>query len=99
MRTKILNIATITLFSIASTYLQAQEKNYVSEVWTADQEKNYKNPVLYADYSDPDAIRVGDNYYMTASSFNEAPGLSSLHSKDMVNWKLVNHALPDVLPS
>lgn len=70
-----------------------------SQVWIADQGNGmYKNPVLFADYSDPDAIRVGDDYFMTASSFNEAPGLPILHSKDMVNWQLVNHALPDVFP-
>ncbi|PZU20619.1 MAG: glycoside hydrolase, partial [Chryseobacterium sp.] len=99
MKTKnILNILSAAIFSIASNYLNAQEKNYVSEVWTADQGKNYKNPILYADYSDPDAIRVGEDYYMTASSFNETPGLPILHSKDMVNWKLVNYAIQDVLP-
>ena len=99
MKTKnILNIFSIAIFSIASNYLNAQEKNYVSEVWTADQGKSYKNPVLYADYSDPDVIRVGDDYYMTASSFNETPGLPILHSKDMVNWKLVNYAIQDILP-
>ncbi|WNS43984.1 family 43 glycosylhydrolase [Paenibacillus sp. MMS20-IR301] len=53
----------------------------------------YRNPVLYADYSDPDVIRVGDDYYMTASSFNHMPGLPVLHSRDLVNWTLVNHAL------
>lgn len=99
MKTKnILNIFSIAIFSLASNYLSAQEKNYVSEVWTADQGKNYRNPVLYADYSDPDVIRVGDDYYMTASSFNETPGLPILHSKDMVNWKLVNYAIQDILP-
>jgi len=100
MRTKkLLNIFSVTVFSIASNYLNAQEKNYVSEVWTADLGKNYKNPILHADYSDPDVIRVGNDYYMTASSFNEAPGLPILHSKDMVNWKLVNYAVEDVLPA
>ncbi len=94
----ILNRTAITVFSIASTYLTAQEKNSISEVWKADQGKNFRNPILYADYSDPDVIRVGDDYYMTASSFNEAPGLPILHSKDLVNWKLVNYALPDILP-
>lgn len=70
-----------------------------SQVWIADQGNGmYKNPVLFADYSDPDAIRVGNDYFMTASSFNEAPGLPILHSKDMVNWQLVNHALPDIFP-
>ena len=50
----------------------------------------YKNPVLYADYSDPDVIRVGDDYWLTASSFNHMPGLPILHSTDLVNWELVN---------
>jgi beta-xylosidase len=58
----------------------------------------YRNPVLQADYSDPDAIRVGDDYWMVASSFNHAPGLPILHSKDLVNWELVNHALPRLVP-
>lgn len=78
--------------------LTAQE-NYVSEVWVADnQDGTYTNPILYADYSDPDVIRVGDDYYMTASSFNAAPGLPILHSRDMINWKLINHALPIQIP-
>lgn len=54
----------------------------------------YTNPVVFADYSDPDAIRVGNDYYMTSSSFNCYPGLQILHSTDLVNWKLVNAALP-----
>ncbi len=58
----------------------------------------YRNPVLHSDYSDPDAIRVGDTYYMTASSFNSVPGLPLLTSKDMVNWTLVGHALPRLVP-
>lgn len=72
---------------------------YQSQVWQSDQgDGTYKNPILYADYSDPDVVRVGDDYYMTASSFNCVPGLPILHSKDMVNWQLVNHALPVQVP-
>lgn len=60
-------------------------------VWTADLGNGrYKNPVLYADYSDPDLIRVGEDYWMTASSFNHMPGLQILHSTDLVNWEIVN---------
>ena len=55
----------------------------------------YSNPVLHLDYSDPDVCRVGEDYYMTASSFNCFPGLPILHSKDLVNWELIGHALPD----
>jgi beta-xylosidase/pectin methylesterase-like acyl-CoA thioesterase len=61
-------------------------------------DSRYGNPILHADYSDPDAIRVGDTYYMTSSSFNSAPGLPLLTSKDMVNWTLVGHALPRLVP-
>ncbi len=53
---------------------------------------NYKNPVILCDYSDPDVIRVGNTFYMTASSFNFLPGLPILTSCDLVNWKLVNYA-------
>ncbi len=56
----------------------------------------FQNPILFADYSDPDVIRVGDTYYMTASSFNYTPGLPILVSKDLVNWKLVNYALKNI---
>ncbi len=68
-------------------------------IWNANvDDKTYTNPILYADYSDPDAIRVGDDYYMIASSFCNAPGVPLLHSKDMVNWKVVNYVwnrIPD----
>jgi len=90
----------LPLFALSINQLDAQKtKPYVSEVWVSDLGNGtYKNPVLYSDYSDPDAIRVGDDYFMTASSFNETPGLPILHSKDMVNWKLVNYAITDLIP-
>ncbi|MFB9350578.1 family 43 glycosylhydrolase [Streptomyces heliomycini] len=58
----------------------------------------YRNPVLNADWSDPDVIRVGDDFYLTASSFGRAPGLPLLHSRDLVNWTLVGHALERLEP-
>lgn len=58
----------------------------------------YTNPVLYADYSDPDVCAVGEDYYMTASSFNCIPGLPILHSNDLVNWQIVGHALSEQEP-
>lgn len=72
---------------------------YVSKVWVADRgDGTYRNPVLHADYSDPDVCAVGDDFYMTASSFNCTPGLPILHSKDLVNWQLVNYALKAIEP-
>ena len=67
----------------------------ISRTWVADKgDGTYQNPVLYADYSDPDVCAAGDDFYMTASSFNCIPGLPILHSNDLVNWSLVNYALP-----
>ncbi|GAA4204549.1 glycoside hydrolase 43 family protein [Pedobacter jeongneungensis] len=84
----------ILSFTINAFAQQTPDKGYVSKVWVADQGNGtYKNPVINADYSDPDAIRVGDDFYMIASSFDAIPGLPILHSKDLVNWKIIGHAL------
>ena len=80
------------------TVFHGEESNYISSVYVSDNgDGTYTNPILQADYSDPDVIRVGDDFYMTASSFNSSPGLPILHSKDLVNWQIVNYAL-SVLP-
>ena len=72
---------------------------YRSEVWTPDNgDGTYTNPVLYADYSDPDVCVCGKDYYLTASSFNCIPGLPVLHSQDLVNWEIVGHALKELEP-
>jgi len=54
----------------------------------------YRNPILHADYSDPDVIRVGDAYYMVASTFHFSPGLPVLKSRDLVHWTILGHVLP-----
>ena len=66
-----------------------------SQSWNPDCGDTYRNPIIYADYSDPDICRVGDDYYMTSSSFNHFPGLQILHSTDLVNWELIGAALTD----
>jgi beta-xylosidase len=73
--------------------LRAEETAPVSPpVWQADYgDGTYTNPILQADYSDPDAVRVGDDFWMTSSSFSCMPGLPVLHSKDLVNWRIVGH--------
>ena len=81
---------------ILSVSFQAQQP---TRVWVSDQSNGtYKNPVLYADYSDPDVCRVGNDYYMTASSFSHIPGLPILHSNDMVNWTLIGYAIQQMVP-
>jgi beta-xylosidase len=69
---------------------------YKSKVWSPDHsDGTYTNPVINADYSDPDVCvgASGEDYYMTASSFQCVPGLPILHSKDLVNWEIINYAL------
>ncbi len=69
---------------------------YKSQVWSPDNgDGTYTNPVINADYSDPDVCvgASGEDYYMTASSFQCVPGLPILHSKDLVNWEIINYAL------
>ena len=63
--------------------------------WNPDRGSHYVNPVINADYSDPDVCRVGDDFYMTSSSFGCFPGLQILHSTDLVNWKIIGAALTD----
>ncbi len=54
----------------------------------------YRNPILFADYSDPDVIRDGNNYYLVASTFHYFPGIPILQSTDLVHWTILGHVLP-----
>ncbi len=86
-----------TLINVA--FAQQKINHQISKVWVSDQGNGtYKNPVLNADYSDPDAIRVGDDFYLTSSSFEHIPALPILHSKDLVNWTIINHAVKKLTP-
>lgn len=62
----------------------------------------FTNPVIFADYPDPDIIRVGSDFYMVSSTFHHAPGIPVLHSRDLVNWRVIGHAyerLPESNPA
>ena len=93
------NLLFLLFFLIAvsaktQNHQDAKTRPYVSKVWVADNgDGTYKNPIINADYSDPDAIRVGNDFYLVSSSFEDIPGLPILHSKDLVNWTIIGHAL------
>lgn len=96
MMKKIIAITTFLTLLGSSVFTQPI---HGSDVWVADNgDGTYRNPVLFADYSDPDVIRVGSDYYLVASSFNCTPGLPILHSKDLVNWRIINYALNKQIP-
>lgn len=70
------------------------KKEEIKKMWIADNgDGTYSNPILYTDYSDPDAIRVGEDYFLVASSFCNTPAVPVLHSKDLVNWKVISYAM------
>ena len=86
----------LLLMAVGTMTAQAQ---YKSLVWSPDNgDGTYTNPVINADYSDPDVCvgASGEDYYMTASSFQCVPGLPILHSKDLVNWEIINYALTNL---
>lgn len=73
------------------------DKNKICKMWIADQgDGTYRNPILYTDYSDPDAIRVGEDYFMIASSFCNTPAVPLLHSRDLVNWRVINYIVENL---
>ncbi|MDR3652957.1 MAG: glycoside hydrolase 43 family protein [Paludibacter sp.] len=90
---------TLTFFSLLLLCTGLLSAQTISKVWVSDLGNgSYKNPVLYADYSDPDVCRVGNDYYMVASSFGNIPGLPILHSFDLVNWTIIGHAVLEMTP-
>lgn len=97
MKNKHIKVLLIVLSVLPLGAVQAQG---VSETWVADLGNGqYKNPILHADYSDPDACCIPDgSFLLTASSFANTPGLPILRSVDLVNWSIVNYALPRLQP-
>ena len=89
---------TIITLLLAVT-LPSAAQSYKSEVCSPDNgDGTFTNPIINADYSDPDVCEANGEYYLTASSFNCIPGLPILHSKDLVNWEIIGHALAKQTP-
>lgn len=88
--------ATLVLILLLSTNI-CYSQNWKNGGWYADNGNGtYTNPILHSDYSDPDVCKAGDDFYMTASSFNCVPGLPVLNSTDLVNWEIIGYALPEL---
>ena len=81
---KLLIFALMTFWVMGT---QAQPKS-----WTADNGNGtFTNPLFYDEFSDPDVIRVGDDYYLAGTTMHAVPGLVILHSKDLVNWEFASY--------
>jgi len=64
--------------------------------WGDQGNGNFRNPVLPGDFSDPDVIRVGNDYYGVSSTLQESPGMVVFHSKDLINWEIIGHVVDDI---
>ena len=85
---KKLLIAALLAMTAAGT--QAQTKS-----WTADNGNGtFTNPLFYDEFSDPDILRVGDDFYLAGTTMHAVPGLVILHSKDLVNWENISYCFP-----
>src|SRR5271165_1948159 len=83
-------LASLIALAIA---LHAQTPKRGSPSWAADNGNGtYSNPLFYDEFSDPDVIRVGSDYYLTGTTMHAMPGLPILHSRDLVNWKIIAYA-------
>ncbi|KAL5332186.1 glycosyl hydrolase [Aspergillus crustosus] len=58
----------------------------------------FTNPVLWEDLPDPEVLRVGETYYMSASSFHFSPGAPVLQTSDLINWSYIRHSVPSLPP-
>ena len=80
-------IQLLILMFVIPLYIQAQWKS-----WTADNGNGtFTNPLFYDEFSDPDILRVGDDYYLAGTTMHTVPGLVILHSKDLVNWENISY--------
>ncbi len=75
---------------------QAAAEAHSPTAWGDQNNGFYANPIIPADYSDLDAIRVGDDFYAISSTFQFSPGVVILHSRDLVSWQILGHAVPDL---
>lgn len=82
------HVLTLCIAALAFTTALAQS-------WTADNGNGtFTNPLFYDEFSDPDILRVGDDYYLAGTTMHAVPGLVILHSKDLVNWENISYCFP-----
>lgn len=82
-----------TLFAVGVFLLVSMSSGF-AQTWTADNGNGtYSNPLFFDEFSDPDMIRVGDDYYLTGTTMHSMPGLPILHSRDLVNWEFIGYAM------
>ncbi|HEY9155771.1 MAG TPA: glycoside hydrolase 43 family protein [Opitutaceae bacterium] len=93
---RIRNVLITLAVVIGLSRLQAAD-TAAPHTWMADNGNGtYTNPLFYDEFSDPDVIRVGNDYYLTGTTMHTMPGLPILHSRDLVNWDFVAYACKEL---
>lgn len=92
----LLLLSTVLFLYITNLSAQKPTQWGAWEKWGEQPDGMYYNPVLPADFSDLDCILVGKDYYAITSTFQYSPGVAVLHSKDLVNWNIIGHAVEDI---
>lgn len=93
---KVLGQVLVLLSALSALAGPAPKPDALLGLWGDQGDGTFVNPIIPGDYSDIDAIRVGDDYYAISSTLHLSPGMVILHSKDLVNWTLLGHAVEDV---
>ena len=85
-------LVVIFIISLISSLSSIAQKNH-----SDNGDGTYTNPLISADFPDPDVIRVGDTYYMVTTTMFVFPGVTVLKSHDLVNWEYCSNAVPDLI--
>lgn len=86
----------LTVGAASAVLAQTPQQWGFWERWGDQGDGSYRNPVMPADFSDLDAIRVGNEYFAISSTLHLSPGMAVLKSSDMVNWRMIGHVVPDL---
>lgn len=86
----------LAIAGLFSTTVSAQQEWGKWETWGEQADGTFRNPVIPSDYSDLDCIKVGEDYYAISSTMQYSPGMTVLHSTDLVNWEIVSNAVADL---
>ena len=94
LRRLLVTLSLLVLPALASAAAEPQWKRGIENQRQADLgDGSFLNPVLSGDHPDPSVLRDGEDYYLTLSSFEAYPGLPIWHSRDLVNWQPIGHAI------
>jgi xylan 1,4-beta-xylosidase len=88
-----LQLLSLALLGVVALSGQSVMASSPPATWTADNGNGtFTNPLFFDEFSDPDLIRVGEDFYLTGTTMHTMPGLPVLHSRDLVNWRLLSYA-------